>query len=371
MVIDNGSDTFKAGFAGEDFPLVLPTVVGSPKLPGVPISPGMEYKDPYIADEAVAKRGSLSLRYPVQHGIVTNWDDMEQLWLHTFYKELKVAPEEQPVLLTEPPLNPSVSRRRMTQVMFETFNVPAMYVGNHAALSLFATGRSTGVVVECGLSVARTVPVWEGRLLPTALKTVDVGGGDLDDFFMRMMNDRGYNFITAGDRDLARYIKEDLCYVAQDYDDELAEATDWSNLRETYELPDGTEIMIGNERFRCSEALFQPSLIGTASPGVHEVLFQSISRCGVDMLMPMYGNIVVSGGTTMLDGFVERLTKEMVARAPPNLAKAVNVIAQPNRQYGVWLGGSALASHSSFNEIQISREEYDEAGPAIVDRKCF
>ena len=271
-----------------------------------------------------------------------------------------MEPKEHPVLWTEAPSNPLANRERMSQVMFETFNIPAMYIAIQAVLALHASGSVTGIVFNSGDGSSHTVPIYEGCVIPQAVHCLNLGGRDLTKYLMKILNESGgRSFTTTAEQDIVRDIKERLCYVALDSTQEIAQSA-------SYVLPDGQVIAIANERFWCPEYLF--SFQGDIhSNGIHETIYNAIMKCDVDIRKDLYANIVLSGGSTMFPGIAERMKKEMTALAPPTME--ITIIAPPERKNSVWKGGSILASQSTFQQMCISKQEYDENGSSIVHRR--
>ena len=374
-VIDSGSGFLKAGWAGNDSPsVVFPTILGRAEDGSIT-----------VGDEALASRfdDGLKLTNPVGHGFVTSWDDMEKIWHHTFYSKLgmdKGHLAECSVHLTEMPLNPKRNRERATQIMFDIVNVKAMYLSTTAVLALFASGRTTGAVLDCGDDVSYAVAVYEGYALPHSVQRNDVCGRVLDEVMLKISSERGYSFAAAAadaETDLAtrsvaqaqytiRGIKERVCDVAVDFSQEMNQVSE----EISYELPDGKVIAFGNERFRCPEVLFQPTEGQTFEmKGIHMTLYLAINSADADMHRDLFANIVVCGGSTMFKSFGSRLKKELIPYAPPDTK--IKVVAPPQRRYSSWIGGSLVSSLTAFQGMWVTRAEYDDAGPSIVHRKCF
>lgn len=370
VVIDNGSGTIKAGFAGDERPKCLfNTFVGRPKHTKVMV--GAVEGDQFIGNRADELKGLLKLQHPMEHGIVNNWSDMEHIWTH-LYSELKIQTEEHPVLLTEAPINPRKNREKAAEIFFETFNVPALFISMQAVLSLYASGRTTGIVLDSGDGVTHTVPVYEGFALPNSIMRIDLAGRDITEHLQTLLRRSGYAFTTTAEKEVVRTIKETACYVAFDpaKEEELLEPDKSSKpVQLSYKLPDGNTIELGPERFRAPEPLFRPDILGEEFLGIHECVVTSIKKADLDLRKTLYSNIVLSGGSTLFPGFGDRLLHEVKRLAPKEVK--IKISAPPERKYSTWIGGSILASLDTFRKMWISHDEYDEDGANVVHRKTF
>ena len=216
LVCDNGSGMCKAGFAGDDAPrAVFPSIVGRPKMPGIMV--GMDQKHVFMGDEAKVKNDTLFLKNPIQQGLVVNWDDLEKIWHHTLFSELRVSPEEHPVMLTETSINPKANREKTAEIMFETFNVPFLYLHLQAVLALLASGRTTGVVLDSGEGVSHIVPIFESYAIPHATIKVPIGGSDLTKYMRKILKERGITFNNHTESHIVQDIKETMTYVVADF----------------------------------------------------------------------------------------------------------------------------------------------------------
>eukprot|EP00929_Paragymnodinium_shiwhaense_P031327 TRINITY_DN17572_c0_g3_i5.p1 TRINITY_DN17572_c0_g3~~TRINITY_DN17572_c0_g3_i5.p1 ORF type:complete len:306 (+),score=54.81 TRINITY_DN17572_c0_g3_i5:690-1607(+) len=304
----------------------------------------------------------------MERGLVTNWDAMENIYRRVFFNELKVDPEDHPVLLTEPFLNPKANREKALQVMFELLRSPAVYIITHSALTLYASRRTAGVVLNCGEGMSTAVPIFEGFALPHAASHLAVSGSDITDYLAELLEDRGRFFMPAERNGVVRALKEKVCYVAPDYEAQTESADrDRERLELAYDFPDGSCICLCQERFQAAEVLFRPSLIGKGPDGISSLIYNSIMQADSDVRVSLYSSIILSGGTTLLAGFPERLRKDLKAQAPK---WRMQVLAPKEREHSAWMGGSIFASMTTFQQLWIARDEYEEAGPAIVHKKC-
>eukprot|EP00475_Leptophrys_vorax_P042374 TRINITY_DN79948_c0_g1_i1.p1 TRINITY_DN79948_c0_g1~~TRINITY_DN79948_c0_g1_i1.p1 ORF type:complete len:388 (-),score=141.74 TRINITY_DN79948_c0_g1_i1:96-1259(-) len=378
IVCDNGTGFVKAGYAGGNFPAaIFPSMVGRPLLRFEEKVADIEIKDIMCGDEAAALRSMLECTYPIDEGIVRNWDDMEHLWNYTFNEKLKINPSDHKILLTEPPLNPLKNRETFLKYMFETYNFKAVKVSIQAVLVLYAQGLLTGVVLDSGDGVTHVVPVYDGVCPRHLIGRLDVAGRHITRQLIKLLQLRGYPLNRSADFETARLIKEQWCYVGYDLDVEKRLALETTTLIQTYELPDGREVKLSSERYEAPEVLFNPGLLDLEAGGIADLLFDTIMAADMDLRPELFKHIVLSGGSTMYPGLPSRLEKEVQDRYLEQVLKGdkerlskfkLRIEDPPRRKHMVFLGGSVLADiMKDKDDFWISREEYFEKGAA----KCL
>ncbi|CAH0577715.1 unnamed protein product [Chrysodeixis includens] len=297
---------------------------------------------------------------------------MEKLWHHVFYRELHVPPENSKVMHAVHPLLPPNYKERMAEILFESFAIESLYIAKSPALVLHASGRTSGIVWENGSCCSYAAPVYEGFPLKHATVTSPISGNMLTERLQSLFFKTGYSFTTPFELDVLDQIKKEICYIPQDYEQELEKTAGYGEGKVNYTLPDGQHILIGEERFQCPEVLFRPELAGLKCGNIVDTICKSIDLCDHEYRSLFFNNIVFSGGSSMITGLVDRFTKEITKRIKVNRPDVTaRVDAMSKRQYAAWAGGSILASLPNLKGFWLSRDEYDDSGSTRVKYKFF
>lgn len=374
VVIDNGTATLKAGFAGSARPkVVIGTKVGRTKhtriMPGGALETEQGMSGPssmFVGRKLDEHRGSFILEYPMDKGHIVDggWDAMESLWEHLYSKSnINAKTEDHPVLLTEAPLNPRQNRDKAAEIFFETFRAPALFFAPPAVLSLYASGRTTGVVLDVGEGVTHAVPVYEGFALPHSVTRSDIAGRDVTRQMQLQLRRSGLTFTTTAEADLVKTMKEESCFVTRT---PLVDGSTEKDARTQYTLPDGQVISLSTERYQAPNILFDPSLIGSEEAGVADVLVDSIMKSDIDLRSTFFSQVVLAGGSTLLSGFGDRMLYEVRSRSPSHTK--IRISAPPDRVNSAFVGGSILGSLATFKSMWTSQTDYEEHGVNVLHR---
>lgn len=399
-VIDVGTGYSKLGYAGNKEPqFIIPSAIAVKETAKVGddatrrLARGVEDLDFFIGDEAMDSTG-YAVKYPVRHGMVEDWDLMEKFMEQCIFKYLRAEPEDHHFLLTEPPLNTPENREYTAEIMFESFNIPGLYIAVQAVLSLAAswTRRQvgertlTGVVIDSGDGVTHVIPVAEGYVIGSCIKHIPIAGRNITSFIQTLLREREIGIPPEQSLETAKAIKERYCYVCPDIAKEFNKfdadpnkyMKKFNGVNSVTKKP--FEIDVGYERFLGPEIFFHPEF---ANPDftlpISETVDNVVQNCPIDVRRGLYNNIVLSGGSTMFKDFGRRLERDVRRFVEGRLKVTeqlsggrikpkpidVQVISHQMQRYAVWFGGSMLASTPEFYQVCHTKAQYDEYGPSI------
>ncbi|KAG5873433.1 hypothetical protein JTB14_031050 [Gonioctena quinquepunctata] len=404
LVFDIGHNTVRAGYAGEDSPKVdIPSTVGV-WLDSEDDVTQTRYNIGLLAIHVW--RPEMELTSFLKEGMVDNWDMFENFLDFIYNHALRAIPKDHPILLTEPPWITPSKREEMTELMFEKYSVPAVYLAKNASLAAFANGRPTCLVLDSGATHTSAVPVHDGYVLTQAVVKSPMGGDYLSSQCRNCLTEKGIEVVPpsmVASKELTKpdeapiwkrrnvpanlteswynfMVKE----VMQDFQATALQVCDSSYDEEIvktmpaihYEFPNGFHRDFGIDRFKIPEPLFNPTTGAKAGIqpilGVGSLVTTSVGMCDIDIRPAMYGNVVVTGGNSSLQGFTERLNRDLASKTPPSMRlKIISAPGVSERRFGSWTGGSILSSLGSFQQLWVSKQEYEETGKVIVQSKCL
>ncbi|XP_052079156.1 actin-related protein 3 isoform X2 [Mytilus californianus] len=400
VVVDCGTGYTKMGYAGNTEPqFIVPSAIAVKESASVGdkaiqrLGKGVEDLDFFIGDEAL-NATSYSVKWPVRHGIIEDWDLMERYMEQVIFKYLRAEPEDHYFLLTEPPLNTPENREYTAEIMFESFNVPGLYIAVQAVLALAASWTSrqvgertlTGTVIDSGDGVTHVIPVAEGYVIGSCIKHIPIAGRDITYFIQQLLREREVGIPPEQSLETAKAIKERFSYVCPDIAKEFAKYdADPSKWMKKFEGMNSITrqkfaVDVGYERFLGPEIFFHPEFSNPdfITP-ISEVVDTVIQNCPIDVRRGLYKNVVLSGGSTMFKDFGRKMQRDVkrVVDARLKISEElsqgrikpkpidVQVITHHMQRYAVWFGGSMLASTPEFYKVCHTKADYDEYGPSI------
>lgn len=375
VILDPGSGYMKCGFAGDDSPRsIFKTIVGVPRVDSVSLissSSGDGKTKVYVGEEAAKNSAVLEISSPIQDGVVCDFEKLFHIFEHAFSTELRVNPRSVKVLVTEAANNPDKNRVDLFKLLFDRFVVPAAQCQVQAVLALYASGRTTGLVFDSGDGVSHTVPVFKGYGLPSAVVATKLAGRSVTTQVIWALGK--YNKMSIENEnnsyEIARAVKEAVCRMAENFDEEFAALVSGSSETIDYEFKDGSVITCKELILEPAEVLHKPNNYGYRAKSVTEILKKTIDSLNIEMRKDMFSNTVLSGGTTCIKNYEKRFTKEYKAIVPTNSINDVKVSVPNDRKYAVFCGGSILCCLQSFQSSWIMKEEWEEHGKEIIQRK--
>lgn len=425
VVLDLGTWQCRAGYAGDDTPkAVFPSLAGVTGSAAAADANGMEVdgqqqqpaastsgRKLFVGSQELGySRAQMEVVSPFSaDGLLSNWDIVMRMWDYALRDRLHIKPEENAVLFTEPTHNTKEVREKMVQTAFEHLRCPALFLAKDAALSTFSVAKQTSIVVDSGYSCTTVAGVHDGYVLTKSISRSPVAGKLLNSCLQKALESRGVALkprqafkrvekkpgefvaepVDASDL-TASFLAHQVELIVSDIKESVSRVSDVHFIAEdnmtvpsiAYELPDGNEIHVGVDRFKVPELLFQPSLVRTfpgmsgyplpeGIKGLAGVVVDSVNRCDTDVRKDLYQHVVLTGGTSLLSQMRERLELDISAAAPGGTKVKVTAPVNPTeRRYATWIGGSILASLGSFQQMWMSKQEYDEHGAGLVHRKC-
>lgn len=417
IVFDIGAHSVRAGYAGEDCPKYdVPTFVGTldegtkdeimqtdvpseekPKLPE---------KKYFIDTNSIhLPKENMEIINPVKDGMIEDWDTFEKILDYIYAKDIKSESSLHPVLMSEASWNVRPKREKLTELMFEKYNIPAFFLCKNAVLTAFANGRSTGLVIDSGATQTSAVPVHDGYVLQQAIVKSPLAGDFITAQCRQMFEEKNVeiappyviatkevskeggpaiftkkNNLPSVGKSFHRHmvnetIQDFQASVLQVSDGPYDESALESIPGVVYEFPNGYNDIFGVERFKICEGLFDPSNVkgieGSTAIGVTQVVTTSVGMTDIDIRAGLFGSVIVTGGNTLLQGFIDRLNRELLSKTPPSMRlKLISNNTPMERRFNPWIGGSILASLGSFQQMWISKQEYEDQGKGSVERKC-